>query len=77
MSEISVPLDDWTRADEAEAAERLTSASNDAGLTGLVFMRDIETHDRPDSDMVTVRVKANRPLSSPETDLVRARLLDH
>lgn len=77
VSDISVPLDDWTRADEAEAVERLTSASNDAGLTGLVFMRDIETHDRPDSDTVTVRVKANRPLSSPETDIVRARLLDH
>jgi hypothetical protein len=40
-------------------------------------MRDIETHDQPDADTVIVRVKANRPLSSPETDLIRARLLDH
>ena len=57
---------------------RLTESSNDVGLTGVVFMRDIETHDPTDepADTVTVRVKANRPLSSPEADLVRATLLD-
>ena len=61
------------------AVGRLADASNDVGLTGVVFMRDIETHecaDEPDADMVVVRVKANRALSPPETDLVRARLLD-
>lgn len=79
VSDISVPVDEWCEADEHAAVERLADASNDVGLTGVVFMRDIETHecaDEPDADMVVVRVKANRALSSPETDLVRARLLD-
>jgi len=79
ISGISVPLGEWARADEAAAAERLAESSNDVGLTGLVFMRDIETDvstDEPDGDTVTVRVKANRPLSAPETDLVREKLLD-
>lgn len=80
VSDIPVPLEEWSLADADAAVERLTDASNDVGLTGLVFMRDIETHDptdEPDPDTVTVRVKANRPLSSPETDLVRAKLLNH
>jgi len=79
ISNIPVPLEEWARADEVAAAERLAGLSNDVGLTGVVFMRDIETHptvDHGDPDTVNVRVKANRPLSSPETDLVRATLLD-
>jgi hypothetical protein len=46
----------------------------------VVFLRDIETHepeaDDDDALTVTVRVKSNRPLSSPEADIVRDRLLD-
>lgn len=79
VSDIDVPLQEWASADEQAAAERLAVASNDVGLTGVVFLRDIETHepdDAPNPDTVTVRVKTNRPLSSPETDLVRAKLLD-
>lgn len=79
VSDIDVPIGEWADADERAAAERLAVASNDVGLTGLVFLRDIETHE-PDgideADTVTVRVKSNRPLSSPEADLVRERLLD-
>jgi small-conductance mechanosensitive channel len=85
VSDIEVPVDDWARADEGAAAERLAGASNDVGLTGVVFLRDIETHERsgddePDGDLapdtVTVRVKTNRPLSTPETLIVRDKLLD-
>jgi hypothetical protein len=75
VSEIAVPVEEWAVADECAAAERLADASNDVGLTGVVFLRDIETH-APDVDTVTVRVKTNRPLSSPETELVRSKLLD-
>lgn len=77
ISDIDVPVDAWAEADEREAADRLIEASNDVGLTGVVFLRDIETHE-PDDDAatVTVRVKSNRPLSSPETAIVRDRLLD-
>jgi small-conductance mechanosensitive channel len=80
ISDVSVPVREWAAADADAAGERLAEASNDVGLTGLVFMRDIETHGEVvdgDADTVTVRVKANRLLSNPETDLVRARLLDH
>lgn len=77
VSDIDVPVDEWAAADEHAAVERLADASNDIGLTGVVFLRDIETHEPHASvDTVTVRVKTNRPLSSPETDIVRAKLLD-
>lgn len=81
VSHIDVPIDDWTRADEQAAARRLAEASNDVGLTGVVFLRDIETHEPAtnghlDPTTVTVKVKTNRPLSSPEADLVRSKLLD-
>src|SRR6056297_2569263 len=86
VSDIEVPVDDWVRADEHSAAARLAHASNDVGLTGVVFLRDIETHTpatAPAGDggsaacpIVTVRVKTNRPLSAPETELVRSKLLD-
>lgn len=80
VSDIEVPTDDWARADEHAAVERLAVSSNDVGLTGVVFLRDIETHESADdapADTVTVRVKTNRPLSSPETEIVRSRLLEH
>jgi len=81
VSDIEVPVDDWARADEQSAADRLAVASNDVGLTGVVFLRDIETHERePDTDApadtVMVRIKTNRPLSSPETEIVRNKLLE-
>jgi len=81
VSEIAVPVDAWAAGDERVAGERLAGASNDVGLTGLVFLRDIETHhveDPPRSTdgSVTVRVKTNRPLTHDETELVRDRLLD-
>ncbi len=79
VSDIEVPVDDWARADEDAAAERLAVASNDVGLTGVVFLRDIETHapeSDADVDTVMVRVKTNRPLSSPETEIVRGKLLE-
>ncbi len=81
ISEIEVPLDEWAQADESAAAERLAEASNDVGLTGVVFLRDIETHE-PDADtdseadVVTVLIKTNRPLSTPEAEIVRSKLLD-
>jgi small-conductance mechanosensitive channel len=81
IADIDVPLEAWASADEQAAAERLAEASNDVGLTGVIFLRDIETHE-PDTaedstaDTVTVRVKTNRPLTSPEADIVRDRLLD-
>jgi small-conductance mechanosensitive channel len=81
ISDIDVPLAQWAAADEFAAAERLVEASNDVGLTGVVFLRDIETHEPdgepgPEFDVVTVRVKSNRPLSAPQTEMVRSKLLE-
>ena len=84
VSDIDLPLDVWAAADERAASDRLAGASNDVGLTGVVFLRDIETHEdgsvgdggSSDGDTVTVRVKSNRPLTEPETEIVRSRLLD-
>ena len=83
VSDIEVPIEEWAAADERQAVERLADASNDVGLTGVVFLRDIETHgpeldseSEAGTDTVTVRVKSNRPLSTPEAEIVRARLLD-
>jgi hypothetical protein len=83
VSDIEVPIAEWAAAREAEVVGRLAEASNDVGLTGVVFLRDIETHEpetdpdrETDAGTITVRVKTNRPLSSTETEIVRARLLD-
>lgn len=81
VSDITVPIDDWAGETERCAIDRLAEASNDIGLTGVVFLRDIETHAAAadttgDNDTVTVRVKTNRPLTTPEAALVRDRLLD-
>jgi len=79
VSDIEVPVEEWANADEQCAVDRLARASNDVGLTGVVFLRDIETHAPgadADTDTVTVRVRSNRPLSSPETEVVKAKLLD-
>jgi len=108
VSDIDVPVDQWAGADEQAVSARLANASNDIGLTGVVFLRDIETHsaagptaapvdagpgappvtgsvdvvEAVDDDVdspggtVTVRVTTNRPLTTPETELVRSKLLD-
>jgi len=84
VSDIDLPVDVWAVADERAASDRLASASNDVGLTGVVFLRDIETQEESTADdgepiagdTVTVRVKSNRPLTDPETEIVRSRLLD-
>jgi hypothetical protein len=80
VSDIEVPIEEWASADEQGAIARLAEASNDVGLTGVVFLRDIETCEPDEArpiDTVKVRVKTNRPLTTPETEIVRNKLLDH
>lgn len=84
VTDIDVPLAEWADADADAAVDRLAGSSNDIGLTGVVFVRDIETHGPDqtcdgvaDDQTVTVAVKSNRPLSEPQADLVRDRLLGH
>ncbi len=78
VSDVTLPIDEWAGADREAALDRLADSSNDVGLTGVVFVRDIETHDAssPADGTVTVRVKSNRVLDDPQTAVVRDRLLD-
>lgn len=73
VSDIVVPSQAWSQA-ERDAARRLADASNDIGLTGVVFLRDIEAHeDQPGA--TRVQVKTNRPLTDDQATLVERRLL--
>ena len=64
IHDIVVPTHEWEEA-ELDVHERLTAASNDVGLTGIVFLRDLDAHSHP-SGTTTVQVKANRPLTGPQ-----------
>ena len=71
--DIVVSTPRWEAA-EVDARERLVAASNDIGLTGIVFLGDIDSYGHP-SGTTTLKVKANRPLSEPQVHQVRATLL--
>lgn len=73
IHDIVVPTTAWANA-EIDALDRLSAASNDTGLTGVIFLRDLDAHEHP-SGTTTVKVKSNRPLSEPQIDRVKATLL--
>jgi hypothetical protein len=73
VHDIIVPTTEWANA-EVDALDRLAAASNDAGLTGVIFLRDLDAHEHP-SGTTTVKVKSNRSLSEPQIDRVKATLL--
>lgn len=73
VHDIVVPTEEWDVA-ELDAHERLAAASNDVGLTGIIFLRDLDAHRHP-SGTTTVQVKANRPLSEPQVARVKSTLL--
>jgi hypothetical protein len=72
---IALPLEDWQRVDVDEAASRLASSSNGIGLTGVVFLPDLEVSEPTDEGRVVVDVRANRPLTASQEVTVRDRLL--
>ena len=71
-SEIAMPTSEWTDVED-DAARRLTTASNDVGLTGVVFLPDLAAQEHP-AGITTVTVRSNRPLSPDQKQLVRDRL---
>jgi small conductance mechanosensitive channel len=71
-SEIAIPTTEWNSVED-DAARRLTTASNDVGLTGVVFLPDLATQEHP-AGVTTVTVRSNRPLSVGQKRLVRERL---
>ncbi len=87
-SSIEVPGDLWAMTSPERAGHRLASASNEPGLTGVVFLPELtderaadhsgRTDDEPTAtsdDPVAVRVRSNRPLSDAERREARHRLL--
>jgi hypothetical protein len=73
VHDIVVPTAEWANA-EVDALDRLAAASNNTGLTGVIFLRDLDAHEHP-SGTTTVKVKTNRSLSEPQIDRVKATLL--
>jgi small conductance mechanosensitive channel len=75
LAQIALPLDEWQQVDPDEAASRLVSSSNDFGLTGVVFMPELEVNEPTDDGSVTVDVRASRSLTPAQEQTVRDRLL--
>lgn len=72
-AEIGVTTEDWLGVQD-EASRRLAAASNDVGLTGVVFLPELTTQAHP-AGMTTVTVRSNRPLSDGQKEIVRDRLV--
>ncbi len=71
-SDIMIPTAQWADVEDG-AARRLAHATNDIGLTGVVFLPELATQLHP-TGVTTVSVKTNRPLSAGQRDLVQDRL---
>ena len=77
---LMLPADQWREIQPAAAATRLAAASDDIGLTGVVFVADIvgpsEDSENRQSGEVEVEINANRPLTQAQSEIVKQRLLD-
>ncbi len=71
-AEIAIPTDHWNDVEDG-AAKRLTAASNDIGLTGVVFLPDLAAQQHP-AGVTTVTVRSNRALTDDQKCLVQERL---
>lgn len=71
-SEIPISTALWNHVED-EATRRITAASNDVGLTGIIFLPDLATQDHP-TGVTTVTVRSNRPLTDVQKQLVQHRL---
>ncbi len=71
-SEIAIPTTEWNHVED-DASQRLKSASNDVGLTGVIFLPDLAAQDHP-TGVTTVTVRSNRPLTEHQKQLVHERL---
>jgi hypothetical protein len=71
-AKIAIPTTRWNSVED-DAARRLSTASNDVGATGVVFLPALATQEHP-ADVTTVTIRSNRPLSADQQQLVRKRL---
>ncbi|MGA9278783.1 mechanosensitive ion channel domain-containing protein [Ilumatobacter sp.] len=73
-SDLAIPTAHWNDVED-DASRRLTTASNDVGLTGVVFLPDLASQEHP-TGVTTVTVRSNRPLTDQQKQLVQDRLVD-
>ncbi len=73
-ADIQIPTAQWEDVEES-ALQRLAQATNDVGLTGVVFLPELATQLHP-TGVTTVTVTTNRPLTPDQRDLVHGRLTD-
>jgi small conductance mechanosensitive channel len=71
-SEIAIPTAHWNDVED-DASQRLKSASNDVGLTGVIFLPHLAARNHPTA-VTTVTERSNRPLSDNQKRLVHQRL---
>ncbi|WP_040491975.1 mechanosensitive ion channel family protein [Ilumatobacter nonamiensis] len=73
-SDLAIPTVHWNDVED-EASRRLTTASNDVGLTGVVFLPELASQEHP-TGVTTVTVRSNRPLTDQQKRLVHERLVE-
>lgn len=71
-SEIAIETSLWNHVED-KASSRIKTASNDVGLTGIVFLPELAAQDHP-TGVTTVTVRSNRPLTTDQKQLLRTRL---
>lgn len=73
-AEFVVPTDQWEHVED-DAVKRLAAASNDVGLTGVVFLPELVAQPHP-TGVTTVQVKSNKPLSDGQKVSIQQRLIE-
>lgn len=72
-SDLAIPTVHWNDVED-DASRRLATASNDVGLTGVVFLPELASQEHP-TGVTTVTVRSNRPLTDQQKQLVQERLV--
>lgn len=74
VAELLVPTEQWNEVEDV-AARRLAAASNDVGLTGVIFLPDLIAMAHP-TGVTTVQVRSNKPLSDGQKETLQERLVE-
>ena len=72
-AELLVPTDQWQGVQDV-APKRLAAASNDVGLAGVIFLPELVAMPYS-TDLTSVQVKSNKPLSDGQKESLQQRLI--
>lgn len=73
-AELLVPTEQWRDVEDV-AVRRLAAASNDVGLTGVIFLPELIALQHP-TGVTSVQVKSNKPLSDSQKESLHERLVE-